>query len=84
MRLDWPTLKTGAGRRMQTELVSVATDWTVGQTIDFLREEDDLPEEFFDLFVVDNHDKPVGVISLSRILRSPRKTLMRRLSMKLK
>ena len=65
-----------AGRRMQTELVSVATDWTVGQTIDFLREEDDLPDEFLDLFVVDNDQKPVGVISLSRILRSSRKTLM--------
>ena len=66
-----------AGRRMQTELVSVATDWTVGRTIDFLREEEDLPEEFLDLFVVDSNEKPVGVISLSRILRSPRKTLMR-------
>ena len=41
-----------AGRRMQTELVSVNNDWTVGQTIDFLREEDDLPEEFLDVFVV--------------------------------
>jgi magnesium transporter len=69
-----------AGRRMQTELVSVATDWTVGQTIDFLREEEDLPEEFLDLFVVDGNKKPVGVISLSRILRSPRKTLMREIA----
>ena len=65
-----------AGRRMQTELVSVGTDWTVGRTIDFLREEEDLPEEFFDLFVVDDAEKPVGVISLSQILRSPRDTLM--------
>ena len=69
-----------AGRRMQTELVSVGTDWTVGQTIDFLREEQDLPEEFLDLFVIDGEDKPVGVISLSRILRSPRKTLMREIA----
>ena len=69
-----------AGRRMQTELVSVATDWTVGQTIDFLREEEDLPEEFLDLFVIDGDDKPVGVISLSRILRSPRNTLMREIA----
>ena len=69
-----------AGRRMQTELVSVATDWTVGQTIDFLREEDDLPEEFLDLFVIDGEKKPVGVISLSRILRSPRTTLMREIA----
>ena len=60
-----------AGRRMQTELVSVGKDWDVGKTIDFLREEEDLPEEFLDVFVVDAEDKPIGVISLSRILRSP-------------
>ena len=66
-----------AGRRMQTELVSVGKDWDVGKTIDYLREEEDLPEEFLDVFVVDAEDKPIGVISLSRILRSPRPTLMR-------
>jgi magnesium transporter len=73
-------LEDSAGRRMQTELVSVGTEWTVGQTIDFLREEEDLPEEFLDLFVVDVDEKPVGVISLSRILRSPRNTLMREIA----
>ena len=66
-----------AGRRMQTDLVSVGKDWDVGKTIDYLREEEDLPEEFLDVFVVDSEDKPIGVISLSRILRSPRPTLMR-------
>ena len=69
-----------AGRRMQTDVVSVGTNWTVGQTIDFLREESDLPEEFLDLFVVDEKGRPVGIISLSRILRSPRKTLMREIA----
>ncbi|MEK9773322.1 MAG: magnesium transporter [Opitutae bacterium] len=69
-----------AGRRMQTDVVSVGTNWTVGQTIDYLREESDLPEEFLDLFVVDEDAKPVGIISLSRILRSPRNTLMREIA----
>jgi magnesium transporter len=69
-----------AGRRMQTDVVAVGTNWTVGQTIDFLREESDLPEEFLDLFVVDENGHPVGIISLSRILRSPRNTLMREIS----
>ena len=69
-----------AGRRMQTDVVSVGTNWTVGQTIDYLREERDLPEEFLDLFVVDENARPVGVISLSRILRSPRNTLMREIA----
>ena len=66
-----------AGRRMQTELVSVGNDWDVGKTIDYLREEEELPEEFLDVFVVDKEGQPIGVISLSRILRSPRPTLMR-------
>ena len=61
-----------AGRRMQTELVSVGKDWDVGKTIDYLREEEDLPQEFLDVFVVDTEDKPIGVISLSRILRLPK------------
>ena len=69
-----------AGRRMQTDVVSVGTNWTVGQTIDYLREESDLPEEFLDLFVVDEEARPVGIISLSRILRSPRNTLMREIA----
>ena len=69
-----------AGRRMQTDVVSVGTNWTVGQTIDYLREENDLPEEFLDLFVVDESAHPVGIISLSRILRSPRNTLMREIA----
>ena len=66
-----------AGRRMQTEVVTVGTDWSVGRTIDFLRHEEDLPDEFFDVFVVDDEHIPVGVISLSRILRSPRSMPMR-------
>jgi len=66
-----------ADRRRQADLVSVGKDWDVGKPIDYLREEEDLPEEFLDVFVVDTEDKPIGVISLSRILRSPRPTLMR-------
>ena len=65
-----------AGRRMQTDVVSVGTNWTVGQTIDYLREESDLPEEFLDLFVVDEEAARRNYFS-SRILRSPRNTLMR-------
>ncbi|MFP6886516.1 MAG: magnesium transporter, partial [Opitutales bacterium] len=68
-----------AGRRMQSEVVTVATDWSVGRTIDYLRDEEDLPDEFFDVFVVDDVHRPVGVISLSRILRSPRSTPMRQI-----
>ena len=62
-----------AGRR-DANRCGVGWNELDGQTIDYLREERDLPEEFLDLFVVDENARPVGVISLSRILRSPRNT----------
>ncbi|MFM2128724.1 MAG: hypothetical protein RL477_270, partial [Pseudomonadota bacterium] len=66
-----------AGRLMQREFVAVPARWTVGETIDYLREEaergaEHLPEDFFDLFVVDDAGKPLGVVSLSHILRTRR------------
>ena len=73
--LQYP--EDSAGRRMQRDFVAVETGWSVGQTIDYLRDEKELPDEFFDVFVVDGERKPVGTISLSRVLRSPRKTPMR-------
>ena len=63
-----------AGRLMQRELVAVPSHWTVGETIDFLRAAKDLPDDFYDLFVVDPAHKPLGSIPLSRAMRSPRTT----------
>ena len=63
-----------AGRLMQRELVAIPAHWTVGETIDFLRSEKELPDDFYDLFVVDETHKPAGSVPLSRVLRSPRPT----------
>jgi len=68
--LDYP--EESAGRRMQTEFIAVAPFWTVGQTIDYLREHQDLPEEFYEIFVVDPGFRLLGTVSLNRILRSRR------------
>jgi len=66
-----------AGRLMQREFVSAPANWTVGDTIDFLREEADrgaehLPQNFYDIFVVDRDRRPVGIVSLSHVLRTQR------------
>jgi magnesium transporter len=66
-----------AGRLMQREVVTVPGFWTVGETIDFLRESADaedtrLPEQFYDIFVVDPAHRPVGAIRPSRLLRTRR------------
>ncbi len=61
-----------AGRRMQTEFVAVPPFWTVGQTIDYMREEQDLPESFAQIFVIDPTFHLLGAVDLDRILRTKR------------
>ncbi|MEC7489189.1 MAG: magnesium transporter [Pseudomonadota bacterium] len=61
-----------AGRLMQREFVAVPTFWTVGEVIDFLRESDHLPEDFYDIFVVDPRHRLIGYVALNRILRTQR------------
>jgi magnesium transporter len=61
-----------AGRRMQTEFVAVPTFWTVGQTIDYLRDEQNLPDRFSQIFVVDPSFRLVGAVDLDRVLRTKR------------
>ncbi len=61
-----------AGRLMQRDFVAVPMFWTVGQTIDFMRESDGLPQDFYDIFVVDPRHRPIGTVALSRVLRTKR------------
>jgi len=62
-----------AGRLMQRELVTVPKDWSVGNTIDYLRERAArLPRDFYEIYVVDDDRKPVGTIPLSRLMRNQR------------
>ena len=61
-----------AGRLMQRELVAVPAFWTVGETIDYMRGSPSLPDDFYDIFVVDPRHRPVGTVPLSRILRNRR------------
>ncbi|MBP0615422.1 magnesium transporter [Jiella mangrovi] len=68
--LEYP--EESAGRRMQTEFVAVPPYWTVGQTIDYMREEEDLPDSFAQIFVVDPTFKLLGAVDLDRILRAKR------------
>jgi len=68
--LSYP--EDSAGRLMQRQVVAVPEDWSVGKTIDYLRDADDLPADFFDLFLIDPAHRPIGTIPLSRVLRTPR------------
>ena len=72
--LSYP--EDSAARIMQREFTAVPSNWTVGQTIDYLREEKDLPEEFLEIFIVDNDFKPIGTVPSSRVLRTARDSKM--------
>src|SRR4051794_12118677 len=73
-RLDHP--EESAGRRMQTEFIAAPPSWTVGQTIDYMRETDDLPERFFEIYVVDQDGRFLGAVPLDRLMRSKRPAKM--------
>lgn len=68
--LEYP--EETAGRRMQTEFVAVPPFWTVGQAIDHLRSDDDLPDRFTEIFTIDHRFKLVGSLALDTLLRAKR------------
>ncbi len=68
--LDYP--EDSAGRRMQTEVIAVPPEWDVGKAIDYMRETAELPEHFYELYVVDDAQRFLGAVSLDRLLRSKR------------
>ncbi len=57
---------------MQTDFIAIPPFWSVGQTIDYLRAEKDLPDEFFQLYVVDPSYRVLGTIPLDKFLRAKR------------
>lgn len=62
-----------AGRLMQREFLAAPEFWTIGQTIDFARDNaDDLPTDFYEIYVVDPSNKPLGYVLLSQLLRTGR------------
>jgi magnesium transporter len=68
--LEYP--EASAGRRMQDEVIAVPPSWTVGHAIDYLRETAELPERFYELYVVDPDRKLLGAVALDKLLRTNR------------
>ena len=65
-----------AARIMQREFTAIPSNWSVGQTIDYLRDNKDLPEQFLEIFIVDEEFKPIGTIPASKVLTTSRETKM--------
>ena len=65
-----------AARIMQREFTAIPSNWSVGHTIDYLRESKNLPDEFLEIFIVDADFKPVGTVPSSKVLRTSRDNKM--------
>ncbi|MGH1578404.1 magnesium transporter [Planktotalea sp.] len=68
--------ENSAGRLMQSEVVTAPEHWTVGEAIDFLRAQDELPEQFYHVTLVDPRHKPVGNVTLGKLMGSRRDVLL--------
>ncbi|MBT7399323.1 MAG: magnesium transporter [Hellea sp.] len=69
LRFDEETI----GRLMQREFVAAPPFWTVGDTIEHMREDGrELPDLFFNIWVIDTHFMPIGYVPLSTIMKSSR------------
>ncbi len=64
--------ESSAGRLMQREVVMAPEHWTVGQAIDFMRANDDLPEQFYHLVLVDPRLKPIAQVTLGKLMATRR------------
>src|SRR6201999_2099541 len=64
--------ENSAGRRMQTEFITVPPDWNVGQAIDYMRDTPDLPDRFYEIYAVDKAQHWQGAVSLDALLRARR------------
>ena len=73
--LSYP--ERSAGRLMQREVVMAPEHWSVGMAIDFLRNDANLPEQFYHIVLVDPRLHPVGNVSLGKLMSSKRSVLLR-------
>lgn len=72
--LSYP--EDSAGRLLQKNLVSVPGQWSVGKVIDYFRTDKELPNEFYEVFIVDPMHHPIGTVALNKIIRSDRDILI--------
>jgi magnesium transporter len=62
------------GRLMQTDFIAVPPDWTVEQTIQYCQTNGDLPEQFYEIFVVGEENALLGEATLNSVLRADKTT----------
>ncbi len=69
--LNYP--EDSAGRLMQRQFITIDQSWNVGQAIDYLRNnKDNLPEDFYDIYLINQNKEAKGIVPLGRLMGSKR------------
>ena len=71
-----------AGRIMNRDFLAVKSTLTVGNLIDQLRTSRRGPKDFYNVFIVDENNTPMGYIPSGRILRSKRSKRLKDMTLK--
>ena len=67
-----------AGRIMSTNVVTISASWSIGRTLKFLRNKKDLlPDDIYEVYILDSKRKPIGTLNLNKIVRSSTKTIVK-------
>ena len=64
--------ENSAGRLMNRDYLSIKSNLTVGELIDQLRNTRRGPKDFYNIFIVDDQNTPIGYVPSGRVLRSKR------------
>ena len=79
--LNYP--EDSAGRLMQRQFVAIEQSWNVGQAIDYLRNnKESLPEDFYDIYLINKNEEAKGVVPLGRLMGSKREIKLNSISNK--
>ena len=79
--LNYP--EDSAGRLMQRQFVALDQFWNVGQAIDFLRNnKKNLPEDFYDIYLINPNKQVFGVVPLGRLMGSKRDVSLNKITNK--
>jgi len=64
--------ENSAGRLMNRDYLSIKSNLTVGELIDQLRNTRRGPKDFYNIFIVDDQNIPIGYVPSGRVLRTKR------------
>ena len=79
--LNYP--EDSAGRLMQRKFVAIDDSWNVGNTIDYLRKEKgNLPQDFYDVYLINKTNKVTGIVALGRLMSSNRNVSLNKIQNK--